>query len=253
MDIEAFWQKLDRTRIGRRKVRVRTPDGKLHTMELRYLKPPKPPKLSVRLAMEAAQPPSPDNLRCQRCGLCAHTEARFLPEREQGKGKILVVLANPLPDDLVFQYLKREVLRPAGLTPADVDFLSSVKCQPIPDGNKGKHGSVEQIRMCRPFLLQDIFSRKPNKVIAFGEHAAHAISADPGTALIHRISRVYWLTHGFWTVPYIVTYSPDACVVGGSIGRGFAQLVRKHVDWFVNEKMHRVEFPELEVRTRWAL
>jgi uracil-DNA glycosylase family 4 len=225
-----------------------------------------------KLAQASVLNPGPANFRCQKCGLCRQAKLPHLPyyvhEQAIVPGRLMVVLSEPtVEDDSLLNldgraiglgntmlWVKREVLRPLGLSAADAVFVSAVKCRPMPARTgEPRHAAPGQVIACSPFLRGDIWRHRPAKIIGMGAQSAQALTGDRSATLKDHTSRIHTLSYGYWAVPYVLTYAPDAAMTEGHLGRGFAQAIRKHVAWFLQDKLVPFEWPPLDVLETWRL
>ena len=173
-------------------------------------KPPKTKKAKApSLAVLALQPEKmaeagANRPSCTKCGLLSSAIMRpYIPA--EYTGKLLVVTSSPPDKDE--RLLIREITREVGYGAQDVALTYAVRC-PV------EEPSMQQIRCCRPFLVQAVQVLNPQQIIAMGPSAARAVSNDGKATNITKLRGRPLLVPGTDKVAW-ATYAPRAVILGG--------------------------------------
>lgn len=146
------------------------------------------PKLNLKQVSMVREPLSnagPSRVACQKCGLHVRCKTPFLyPHVPEGwTRKLLAVGDMPGQERVDNIYilspfvaavgkLLRQMWRDAKhYKDIDVALVNAVRCQPY----KNSKPSMDQVRACRPFLLQVLHKLKPEYVIGLGDTALRSL------------------------------------------------------------------------------
>lgn len=208
-----------------------------------------------KLLDAAWEPPSPDNYRCQECGLSKTCKSAFL--KPSGPLKPILMIVGPAPGEEDDKHnkqfisptgkLMKHILKAEGMTPKDVAFMSAVRCRP-PTGKP----TAKQVDMCSPFVLQQIAEYRPGAVLCVGSDAARAVLQMNEAAIKDLTVKCHRATirditdndpQACTEGEVYVTYSPGAALLGNA---GILQLIQRHVRVALRG-IQPVEFPPLSV------
>ncbi len=182
----------------------------------------KQPRVTKKSQLEASalQLPSPDNYRCQECGLCKSEDRKFHTPREiKSTKRRLLIVTSALhdwdnnakgafngPAELLF---KNRVLKPLGFSPEEVSFGYAARCY----APSGKPSGV-QLSLCGSFLWQDIARLKPTLILCLGLEAAKAVLQQRSIKLKDYIGRQLQVAD----TKVLVTYSPRMVLAKKNMG-----------------------------------
>lgn len=143
---------------------------------------------------------------CMKCGLLSAAIMRpYIPA--DYTGRLLIVLSSPPGKEE--RQLIRETTREQGFSVQDVALAYAVRC-PLDD-----EPSMQQIRCCRPFLVQTVQVLSPKLIIAMGASATRAVANDGKATNITKLRGRPIVVPGTEKVAW-ATYAPSSVLMGGT-------------------------------------
>src|SRR3990167_2793776 len=173
---------------------------------------------------------APDRPECQTCGLFKKARHPFIPPAVEDTGhKVDIVIVGEAPGKTedargeVFcgraGKLLDEMLSNSDLADCNVAFTNSLQCWPGADAEgKDNKPTMEQVRCCRPLLIENLNQIQADRVVGVGQLGGRALS-DVGTLTLagKTPQRLRTLSvPGLNYVPIVatVTYRPAAPLHG---------------------------------------
>lgn len=130
----------------------------------------------------------PQNRQCDLCGLASSAKSVCIWADGANSSLVFCVGQAPGADedrlDKPFvgragQFLRNAIAR-AGLLPEEVVYSNVVKCRPP----QNRPPTAEEMKACRPYLLEELETVKPKYVFAFGAEAiSHFLGRKPSSVL----------------------------------------------------------------------
>jgi len=179
--------------------------------------------------------PSPTHPNCLKCGRWKTALKPFMPMTlPTGKVKLMAVAEGPGGTE---DQAGRQMIGPAGQVwngllaraewdrPKEVAIQNAVRCG-------SSKPTMSQVRLCRPFLLQDVNTAKAPVVVAFGKWAGSALQDDAGCTVKRDRGRDLTIPDLTYTPERkTLTYHPASILHGNEENRDYItddlKMVRK--------------------------
>lgn len=179
--------------------------------------------------------PGPTNPLCIKCGRWKTALKPFMPMTcPSGKAKLMAVAEGPGGTE---DAVGKQMIGPAGqvftglLTQAEWDRPKEVAIQNAVRCGSGKP-TMSQVRLCRPFLMQEVNAAKAPVIMAFGKWAGSALQNDAGCTVKRDRGRDLAIPDLTYTPERkTLTYHPASILHGNEENRDYItddlKMVRK--------------------------